>query len=192
MLAAFLTITFIGYSIGLFWLHDWQILAMLFLANLVILVALGRYHDWRKHSKFLLRSCCFVGFVVICNLLCRELEFALLVGARLFLALLATYSFSCALSPQAFAQGLAYLFVPLRLFGVNMADLAVTITIALSFIPLLSREAQTTRQALRAKGFEFNLYNAIHQPQIYVTTYFDSVFDQVEIIERTLRSKSYE
>lgn len=192
MLAAFLTIAFIVYSLGLFWLHDWKILAMLFLANLAILVALRRNSDWRKRSRFLLRSFCFVGFVVLCNLLCRELEFALLVGARLFLALLATYTFSSALSPQAFAQGLAYLFVPLRLFSVDTTDLAVTITIALSFIPLLSREAQAIHQALRAKGFEFNLYNVIHQPQIFVTAYFNNIFDKVEIIEHTLRSKGYE
>ena len=179
------------YSIGLFWINDWQVLLALFLADLLIILIYRRRFSLRKNLRFLLKSFCFVAFVVLLNLPFRSLENALLVGARLMLALETTFLISRTLNTRSFARGFYYLLSPLRFAGVDVKDLALTIVIALSFVPILSREATVVRQSLKAKGFDFNLRNLLHRPQVYVSAYIDGMFDQVEVVEKALRGKGW-
>lgn len=192
MLAASLIISFIVYSVALFWLSDWRILLLLFVAELALLALKQRRRNWRSDLKFLLRSALFVSFVIFCNLWTSGLASALMVGARLLLALLATYWLSLTLTARDFARGFRILLSPLKICQVDVDDLALSIAIALSFVPILSREARIVRQSLRSKGFDFNLRNVLTRPQLYVTAYLDGMLAHVEAIERALYTKGYD
>lgn len=191
MVAASLIIGFIIYSLGLFWISDWRVLLALFLAELCLICARSQHTSLRAAVKFLLRSVGFVSFVVLCNCWSQDLASALVVGARLLLALMATYYISLTLTARDLAQGVAWLLAPLQLLKVNTRDLAITVAIALSFVPVLSAEARAIRQSLLVKGFEFKLANVLRRPQLYVTTYLDNLWQRVEELERSLYLKGY-
>lgn len=182
MLAAITIILFIVYSTGLFFITDWYVLLVLFLIEIAI----------AKFNKFLFKNLGFVIVVMLLNLLYSDLQNTLLFGARLFLAVEATYIISLLLSPTEFAKGFYFLLTPLKLFRVNIKELALTITVALAFVPVLSREASNVKQALRAKGFTFGFKNLFTNPQVYIMAYINGMFDRIEAVELALRAKGYE
>lgn len=181
MIQAAVIILFCIYNICLFFIADWYFLAGLLLVELI----------WLRFRR-IWRGLPFVLFIMLCNLCFSTLEISLLVGLRLLLALGVAYIFASQMSAQDFAQGFYHLLLPLKLFGVNVKDLALAITIALAFIPILAQEATTTRHALLAKGFNFSLKNVFTRPQIYLVAYLDGVFDRVEEVELALKAKGYE
>ena len=126
------------------------------------------------------------------NLIYSDFETTLLFGLRLFLVVEATYIVSLLLSPSELAHGLCLLLFPLKLFRINLQELELIGTIALTFIPILSREAAAIKQSLRVKGFTFSFRNVLTRPHIYITTYINGVFDRIESVELALRAKGYE
>jgi len=182
MLAALIIVLFIAYDTALFFLTNWYVLLMLLIVELC-LARLGR---------FTCRNFLFIVFVMACNLIFSSLEATLLVGLRLFLAIEATYLLAHWLRPQDFVRGFTFLLTPLRLCGANPRELALTLTLALNFIPIFAQEARGVKQALRAKGFDFSLKNLFARPQVYLLAYLDSMFNRLEVVEQALHAKGYE
>lgn len=182
MLATIVIILFVIYSTALFFISSWYILLTLAVIELIL----------AKFNRFLFKSLGFILIVMLFNLIYAGLEEAMLFGLRLFLAIEATYIISHWLSPSEFAHGFCLILSPLRLFHANLRELELMITIALTFIPILSREATIVKQSLRAKGFAFNFHNVLTQPQIYIVAYINGMFDRIETVELALRAKGYE
>lgn len=182
MFAAIVIGIFVVYNCLLFFISNWHILFALLLVEIIV----GRV------NRFLMKNCFFMLFIVVCNLLFCDFNTAILVGLRLFLAIEATYITSTMLTPQDFVDGFIILLRPLKLFQINTAELALTISIALTFVPILSREAYLVRQALKAKGFDFTFRNVLVRSQVYLLAYINSMFDRVEAVEQALRAKGYE
>lgn len=182
MLAAFTLVVFIIYNTGIFFITNWYILLGLVILELII----------ARFNQFLWRNLGFIFLVMLLNLIYAGLEPTLLFGTRLFLAVEATYIISRFFTPTEFAHGFCLLLSPLRLFRVNLKELEIMLTIALTFVPILSREARNIKQSLRAKGFAFNFRNVFTRPQIYLVAYINSMFDRIETVELALRAKGYE
>lgn len=182
MLAAVIIVGFIIYSTALFFITNWYVLLALGLIEIVI----------AKFNKFLLKNLLFIFTVMLFNLIFSNLETTLLFGLRLFLAVEATYIITLWLSPTEMAHGLCILLAPLKLLRVDLKELELMITVALTFIPVLAREATNVKRALRAKGFAFNLRNGLARPQIYVVAYVNGLFERIEAVELALRAKGYE
>lgn len=182
MLAALALVVFIVYSTALFFVTNWYVL----LGLVIIELALAKF------NKFLWKNLGFVLVVMLFNLIYSNLETTLLFGTRLFLAVEATYIISRLFTPAEYARGFCLLLSPLKLFRVNLTELELMLTIALTFIPILSREAKIIKQSLRAKGFAFNFRNVLTHPHIYLVAYINSLFDRIETVELALRAKGYE
>lgn len=182
MLTAFVLVVFIIYSTALFFITNWYVLLGLVILELAI----------AKFNKFLWKNLGFVLVVMLFNLIYANLEVTLLFGMRLFLAIEATYIVSRCFTPAEFARGFCLLLTPLKVFRVNLKELELMLTIALTFVPILSREVRTIKQALRAKSFAFNFKNVLTRPQIYLVAYINSMFDRIETVELALRAKGYE
>ncbi len=187
MKAALLILGFIIYNIWLFWVEDYWVLAGLLVIDLLYLFC--RRRNWRAQGHFLLKNCGFVTFVVLCNLLISDWQQALLLGARLGLAIEATYIISQILSMQEFAQGIAGLCAPLRLFKVDTDELALSVAVALTFVPLLTREAKQLQNNLKLKGCTWK--TLCRQPQVYVIGIVTQLLDYAEAAEQALRLKGY-
>lgn len=182
MLAAFVIVVFVVYSTVLFFVANWYVLLELVVIELAI----------AKFNKFLWKNFGFVLIVMLFNLIYANLETTLLFGIRLFLAVEATYIISRWFTPAEFARGFCLLLTPLKLFHVNLKELELMLTIALTFVPILTREAQIIKRSLRAKGFAFNFKNVLTRPHIYLVAYINSMFDRIETVELALRAKGYE
>lgn len=189
MKGALLFLGFIIYNIWLFWLEDWRIFAGLLLLDLCMLLLLWRHH-WRRQVRFLAQNYGFVAFVILCNWLFSGLPQALLLGMRLGLAIEATYLVSQLLTPQEFARGIAGLCAPLRLFKVDTEAIVLSITVALTFVPLLTHEAKQLQSNLKLKGC--GLRTLWRQPQIYIVGIMEQLFGSTEAAEQALRLKGYD
>lgn len=182
MLAAFVIIAFVAYSTSLFFITNWYVLSGLIIIELI----------FARINKFLLKNLGFVLIVMLFNLIYSTPEMTLLFGARLFLAIEATYVVARWFTPSEFARGFCLLLSPLQLFHVNLKEPELMFTIALTFVPILSREASSVKASLRAKGFSFSFKNVLSRPHIYLVAYINGMFDRIEAVELALRAKGYE
>lgn len=76
--------------------------------------------------------------------------------ARLAAAIVAATLLTLTTAPMEITSGLARLFSPLRRFGFPAGDMALMISIALRFIPVLLDEAERLRKAQLARGADFS------------------------------------
>lgn len=189
MKSAILILGFIIYNIALFWIDAFWLLGLLLALEIGIVILLPDV-DYRAALKFFVKNCGFVLFVVLCNLLFSDWHQALLLGFRLILAIEATYIISCRLSAREFAQGIAMLCAPARLFHVNTDELALSVTVALTFIPLLAREAKQLQNNLKLKGCGWR--TLCRKPQLFVMGMVEQLFDYAEATEQALRLKGYD
>ena len=189
MRGATFVIGFIIYSMGIFGIKNFAVLSVIAIVELLILVFLIK-GDWLRAFRFLLKSSGFVVFVMLCNLLFSNLEQALLIGARLELLVTATKIISQLLSINDFAQGIAAICTPLKIFKVDVNEIALCVTIALTFITLLTREARILQNSLKLKGCNF--WTFLHYPQVYLVGLVNNLFDMIEAAEVTLRLRGYE
>lgn len=179
------------YNIYLFFINDARLLALLAVIEIFCTLLVAR-HDWRGWWDFLLANSGFVLFVVLCNLLFLDAGQALIIGARLWLAIGSTYIVSQVLSAKEFASAIAVFCAPLRIFGIDTDEMVLSITIALTLVPLLAREAQALQDGLRLKGCQVGLKNYARQPQIYVSGIIERLFCYVEELEQAMRLKGYD
>ena len=112
--------------------------------------------------------------------------------AKLFLLINLTYTISNILTPNNISEALYYMFYPLKIFKINIKNISLIISIALTFIPILIDEAKSIKNALIIKGFDFNLKNVLTKPHIFLITYINGIFDRTDELERTLIMKAYE
>lgn len=179
------------YNTGLFFIQQFWLLGIFLILNLTLLLFTQR-SSCRQLIAFLARNLGFIIFVVLCNLCFAGLYLALLTGARLGLAVLATYTVTVWLHVQAMARGITGLLLPLKWLKVDTEKLALSVTVALNFIPLLMREAHSIQNALKLKCFKFNLGSLRRYPQVYVKGFTEQLFDYAEAIEKALRLKGYD
>lgn len=142
------------------------------------------------HLKFFLKNCVFVLFVILCNLLFTDFHQAMTIGIRLGIIITATYIIFQFISPQKMARVIARLCAPLRIFHIDTDALALSITVALTFVPLLLHDARSIQSGLRLKGCI--LKTLCRHPYVYVTSFTNLLFCHIEAFEQALRLKGYE
>lgn len=203
MLASVILLCYFAYNILLFMTSNLNCL-LVYLLLMMGLIFINCLHcsSFKINSNFLqslfrlinfiFKNFFFVVFVVVCNILFISLGTAIIIGARLFLALLATYLLLSSFNVSFLMQGLCNLLLPLRFFRVDTESLSLIIMIALSFIPILFHEARITKQALRAKGYNSSWYILIVRPQTFIVAYVEVIFNRIETVVLSLRSKGYE
>ena len=76
--------------------------------------------------------------------------------ARLAAAIVAATLLTLTTAPMEITSGLARFFSPLRRFGFPAGDMALMLSIALRFIPVLLDEAERLRKAQLARGADFS------------------------------------
>lgn len=75
-----------------------------------------------------------------------------IMATRLTLILFSALSLTFSTTPLAFTSGLERLFSPLKKVGVPVGELAMMMSIALRFIPVMLAEAETTMRAQQSRG----------------------------------------
>ncbi|MCD8117957.1 MAG: energy-coupling factor transporter transmembrane protein EcfT [Lachnospiraceae bacterium] len=98
---------------------------------------------------------------------------------RLMLAVVASSLLTFTTTPEKLADGLAKAMHSLTKIGVPVSDIAMIVTIALRFIPVLNEEAARIRKAQIARGANFSEGNLIQRAgklaAIFVPLFVSSV-----------------
>ena len=134
----------------------------------------------------------FIVLTALFNYFLGDINIMILTTSRLIVVCLLTYIISKILSVNKISKGITNLLYPLRIFKIDLEELEITISIALSLIPILSNEAKQIKLSLSSKGFNFNFKNVITRPHIFVITYTQSIFRKIDELELSLLAKGYE
>lgn len=143
-----------------------------------------------SHLHFLFKNCLFAIFVILCNIFFVDLRQAVTIGVRLGIIIELTYIISHLVSPQQFCHGIALLCAPLRILHVDVAALSLSLTLVLTFVPLLLRDARNIQASLRLKGCTFR--TLLSRPQVYISGFINQLFNHLDAFEQALRLKGYE
>ena len=99
-----------------------------------------------------------------------------------------------ATSPMQLTNGLERLFTPARRIGIPVAELALMISIALRFIPVLVDEAERLRKAQVARGAEFSGHPLRRARSLLplLIPLFVSAFERADRLAIAMESRGYQ
>ena len=179
----FPVIAFLAYATGIFFVPDtWLFYVVGF--NLFLIVAL------RKNPiaviKNLLVFVPFIALLLLLSLPHQTWESAILLSARLLLACNFTYVFGTTIGALRFAKGIELLLFPLKLFRVKTRNISLIIAIAITFIPVISREFSSIREGMNAKGLRRKRIGLLFSLLSYKILY------RASVLSDTLNAKGYQ
>ncbi len=190
MINALIIASLIIYSSIIFFINNLIIILLIILFNLILLLLTKC--NIKKYLRFLIKNIIFISFIFICNIFYETFTTSILICIKLFSVINLTFIITNKLTPSNLSEGFYYLLYPLKLLKIDIKKISLIITIAISFIPILSEEAKNIKTSLQIKGFEFNFKNVITRPHIYLITYLNNLFNRIDDLEKTLIMKSYE
>ncbi len=190
MINMLLLLLFFLLSLIIFIINNYYILLLFFKLNIIVLFIVRT--NVKSIIKLLYKNIIFVLFIFVCNLLFTSLNTAIMTSLKLFNAIVFAYTISRLMPISQISEGFYYLFYPLKLFKVNIKNLSLIISIAITFIPIMSNEASEIKKSLISKGFNFNIKNVFTKPHIFLVTYFNNLFNKVDELEKALLMKGYE
>ena len=127
--------------------------------------------------------------------LTREaLEKAIYFALRLVFLVMGTSVLTLTTSPMQLTDGLERLMHPLRRFGFPAHELAMMMTIALRFIPLLLEETDKIQKAQMARGADFESGNLIQRAKAMVpllVPLFVSAFRRANDLAMAMEARCY-
>jgi len=183
MFWALLILSFIAYSIGVFFIESWWALLCLSVLQILLLLTL-RINSLRALKNFLLILPLIVLTFVL-NFWFVDLNTALLFSVRLLLISNMGFIFATKIPILKFVRGLEILMLPLRVFRVNTRSIAVTMAIAITFVPIVFDEYKKVREAMHAKGT---------RPKLILTSkiFMYKILYSSSTLSHTLHAKGYQ
>ena len=86
----------------------------------------------------------------------QSLALGIRSSTLLFTVIFSTSLMLLTTAPEEITAGIELLLLPLRRFGLPVAELALTLTLALRFIPLVLEEAQNLIRSIRTRAINWN------------------------------------
>lgn len=86
----------------------------------------------------------------------QSLALAIRSSTLLFTVIFSTSLMLLTTAPEAITAGIEELLLPLRRFGLPVAELTLTLTLALRFIPLVLEEVQNLVRSIRTRAINWN------------------------------------
>ncbi len=98
----------------------------------------------------------------------KSLKLAVKVGTLLFTLIYSTNLFLLTTAPEEITAGLEELMSPLRWFKLPVTEIALTLTLALRFIPLVLEEVQNLVRSVRTRAINWRKLGWRHATQIWL------------------------
>lgn len=182
-------IAFFVYTICLFFIKDIRILACIF-ALQIIFMLLCRV-SINGAIKTIWHLMPFILFTVLIDLCVMEVMDSILIGIRLIMVCHITYIFGKTTSSMQIAKAIQIILYPLKIFGVNINNIGIMVSLAITFIPIIRKEIENIRYSLKAKGFNMSFINQITHINYIMGPLFYSLLRKVSELENALKSKAY-
>ena len=183
-------ILFLIYSVGIFFIENYIILALIVMFNIVLMIITNtNLKDALDNTIKLLP---FILFTIAINTIFSDLKFSILIGIRLILIRNLTYIFSKNISYMEFAGIIEKMVYPLKIFGINPEETGLIVIIALSFIPIIKNEFEQIRIVLKVKGIKPTTFNLLKNLVLIFKPFLISVMQRLNEIEMSLKAKGYQ
>ena len=131
-------ILFLIYTVGVFYIANYWFLVA------IVCVNIGGMLLNKISLKGALKNLAGIGifilFTVVINVFLMGIQDAILVGIRLLIVCNGTYIFTKLLSTLEIAETIQSLLTPLKLLKINTQNIGIIISIAMAFIPILTKE----------------------------------------------------
>lgn len=124
----------------------------------------------------------------------QGLQNALLIAARLILLILGSSMMTLTATPLQLSEGLERLMTPLKFIGLPVHDIAMMISIALRFIPVLLEETDRIMMAQKARGVDFEEGKLRERLQALVPIFVPlllSLFRRADELALAMESRCY-
>jgi energy-coupling factor transport system permease protein len=99
----------------------------------------------------------------------RSLELGVRISTLIFTLIYSTNLFLLTTAPEEITEGLENLISPLRRFKVPVTEIALTLTLALRFIPLVLEEVQNLARAVRTRAIDWQKLGIKKSLQVWLT-----------------------
>lgn len=116
------------------------------------------------------------------------------ISGRLVLVVILASLLTLTTTPMAITHGLERLFSPLKKIGLPAHELAMMISIALRFVPMLFSEAEIIMQAQRSRGAVFNRGGLIKRCKALVPLFIPllaAAFRRAEELATAMEARGY-
>lgn len=189
MIAIIEFILFILYTILIFFLKEYYLLAIIAGVNLLLMIIL-RVNI--KNAVFaIVKLLPVIIFTTLINIWISGISFGLLVGIRLILVCNITYIFSKKTTFSKLQYVIETILKPLKIINIDSKEIGTMLCIGIAFIPIIQREIEGIKFSLKAKGFNLNAKNLISKPNYVLAPLITGIIKRVGEIEYSLSSKGY-
>lgn len=124
----------------------------------------------------------------------RSLSLGLRVGTLIFTLLYSTNLFLVTTAPEEIAEGLERLLRPLRALGLPIAEIILTLTLALRFLPLVLEEVQNLIRAVRTRDIRWQglgFRGATHTFLMLVDRLLENLLLRAEQTAAAMQARGY-
>lgn len=178
---------FIAFSLFIFITYNIYVLVGFTISNILL------HFIFKISPKKALKNLFKIFFLIIIiflfNLIFDNLINSLIVSYKVLIVANGAFIFSKVITPTRLANGFKQLFLPLKLFKVDTNNLALMLTIALNFIPIISYDITTLKQTLKARNVKLNLKTLFTQSHLLFVMFFANLFKRVDDLELVIRAR---
>ncbi|MFP3040867.1 energy-coupling factor transporter transmembrane protein EcfT [Treponema primitia] len=174
-----------AYTIGIFF-FEWPFIAAFLLINIAAMF-LCRLRPLAA-AKYIISFLPFIFLAAFFNFILGFVQNALYLSARLILICNITQCYKKVVNTNDLCRIIETLSKPLKVFNIDGKDISLMVSISLAFIPVLRRDFEQIRTALKAKGMKVNAQNF----KYIVKPFFVSILSRTNEISRAIRLKGYQ
>jgi energy-coupling factor transport system permease protein len=139
-------------------------------------------------AKYALSFLPFIIFAAVFNFLLGYTRDAVYLTIRLILICTITQCYKKVVSTTDMCRVIERLSKPLKALNIEGKDVSLMVSISLAFIPVLRRDFDQVRMALKAKGIQLKAKNFKH----IVKPFFVGILSRTHEISQAIRSKGYQ
>jgi energy-coupling factor transport system permease protein len=174
-----------AYTITIFF-FDWPFIAAFLLINITAMI-LCRVSP-PAAARYILSFLPFVFLAAVFNLILGFVQDAIYLTVRLILICNITQCYKKVVNTSDLCKVIEGFSRPLKVFNIDGKDVSLMVSISLAFIPVLRRDFDQIRMALRAKGMKLSAQNFKH----IVKPFFVGILSRTNEISQALRAKGYQ
>ena len=149
-------VVLLAFSIGIFFVQSWWVMALFALA-VVVAMAISRIAI-PDVNRLLVPVYVLAAFSVLFNAIAHPglegLSLGLLFGVRMVVLVAASFVVCLTTGSAQLLEAFGWFIGPLRRFGVPVDDIAFTLALSVRFIPVIEQQFSRIRTAQIARGAE--------------------------------------
>lgn len=180
---------FLAYTILIFFIKNYFLLGIIAIINIILMII--SKESIKKLLLTIFKLIPIILFTSSINIIMGDINSGILIGIRLILVCNITYIFSKKMTMQKLQYCTEKILKPLKIIKINSREIGIIVCIGIAFMPIIQKEMQEIKYALKAKGYNLNFKNVIKKPNYILAPLITGIIKRINDIEASLLSKGY-